>query len=281
MRTLLRWALVLACLSLGAKDLWADHGGGGAGSVALQQTISDKLEPPRTNIFFNFEVNFLDEGVGGYLLYQLQGEYAFTNRFSLGGRIPAYTVWQDFVPDNTRLGDVAIFFKGMPWVSPEKKMSLLLGLDVSFPTGNDTVSLGAGAVVTTPFLTYNKDFGVLKFYVSAVGSFELASIVNPAFSFDLGLVFPVLKGAPKLDLFIGFQGTTFITGDTFTDGSTKAFITPGVLLGITDNWEMSFLGRISVLDTLEFRSDVSFDDFATGLFTDIKAGFMFNVGYRF
>lgn len=281
MKTLLRWVLVLTCLFMGTSKVWAHHGGGGAGAVALQQAISDKLSPPRTNIFFNFEVNSLDDGVGTYLLYQLKGEYAFTPRFSMGARIPFYTVRQEFVPDNDRIGDVALFFQGMPWSSKSKKMSLLTGLDVSFPTGNDTESLGAGTVITTPYLTFIKDFGVLNFFVSVLGSFELASEVNPSLGYEVGLVFPVIKGALPLDLFLGFQATTFITGDTFTDGSTKGFITPGILLELTDHWEAAFLGRISVLDTLSFRSNVSTEDFVTGLFTDIKAGFIFNLGYSF
>lgn len=273
--------LLLVCCVTATRRGWAHHGSGGAGSAGSRQVISERLNAPGRNVFFTFEVNEMDEGVGTYLLYQLQGEYAFTRRFSLGASLPFWTVRQNFVPDNTRIGDVALRLKGLPWSSTTGRMGLLLGLDTSFPTGNNEESLGAGAVTFSPYATFGTDFQVLQVFATATGIFEAAGSVNPTMGYALGLVVPLIKGKVPVKGLLFFQGTTVLEGDTFTSGSSKGFLIPGFLLSLSEHWEASFAGKISVMDTLNFRSDVTSTDFATGLFTDVKAGFIFNLGYIF
>lgn len=277
----LLWVLVGLLSFLGSSPLQAHHGGGGTASLTLNQSVLDRLYPPRSTVYFNFEYNDLDSGGGYTMLYQVRGEYAFLNRFSIGGRIPVWTAENDFASNNTRLGDVALLFKALAWESRTLRMSLLTGLDTTFPTGNDQVSLGAGAITLNPYVTYVKDFDPLDVFVNVLGSFEVDSTVNPTLAFEAGLLIQALRGKVPLSFFLSFQGVTFLASDTFNNGDVKAFIVPGILVEIGDHWEWGLLGRISVVDTLSFQPNVAFNDFVTGLYTDINTSILTNFGYKF
>lgn len=281
MKTTLRALLVVALLLGGISPAWAHHGGGGAGSLSIGQSILDRLYPPRTNLYFNFEFNSLDNGVGYTILNNVRGEYAFFRRFSIGATIPVWTVQNSFLPSNTRIGDVGILFKGEIWESKHLRMNLFGGLNTFFPTGDDQVSLGAGAVSFTPYFTYLKDWGPLDLFVNVLGSFEVSGDVNPTMSYEAGITVTMVKGKLPVSFIVSYQGVTYIVNDTFTGGSTKGYIVPGFLLEVGEHWELAFLGRISVVDTLGLQPNIPFNDFATGLFEDIAGSFVFNLGYRF
>ncbi len=271
---------LLLSVLLWTGEAAAHHGAsGGAGSVS--QTISERLNPPRSNLYFNVAVNSLDEDLGVFLLYQIQGEYAINSRFSLGARIPFYSVRENLLPASDEIGDVALLLKGQVWNDAADRMSLNLGMDVGFPTGNSSVSLGAGAVSFNPYLVFSKDFGVLQVYTALNSSFEAASDVNPTPGYEVGIILPVLEGPKSVNWLFAFQGTTYLANDTFTAGSTKAFAVSGILVRLSEHWEAAALGKISVVDTLNLKSNISFTDFATGLLNDVKGGFNFNLGYIF
>lgn len=281
MRILSIWVLVFSFLLLVGKVTRADHGGEGGGALHIGQSIIDRLYPPRTNFHFDFQFNSLDNGVGHSILNQVMGEYAFLGGFSIGAAIPIWTVQNTFLPSNTRLGDVALLFKGEIWESRSQRMNFFGGLNTSFPTGNDKESLGAGAVAFAPYFTFLKDWDIIDLFVNLGGSFEVASAVNPTLEYELGVNIELIRGKVPLSFFLSYLGVTFIDSDTFFSGSTKGYILPGFLTKIGDHWELAFLGRISVVDTLGFKPDISFKDFATGLFDDIKGSFIFGLGYEF
>jgi hypothetical protein len=281
MKTKIYWLLALVYFLLALPSAWAHHGGGGAAGNLFNQTLTGRLLSPNTNVFFTFQANSIDEGVGTFFLYQIDGEYALNRRFSIGATIPVWTVRQKFTPDNTKLGDVMLRLKGELWRHAQGTANLLMGLDTSFPTGNDEVSLGAGAVGFLPYFSFNKNFKVLQIYTKVAGSFEVDGAVNPTLGYEMALVFPVYQGKPVLDLLLGYQGFTFVDGDTFVEGSSKGYLVPGLFLGLSDHWETSFLTRISVLDTLGLKEDIETKNFVTSFFSDLEFGFMFNLGYRF
>jgi len=282
MKTYVLGVLVLVGILVSSPRTWADHGGGGSASSSSLTSLGERFEPPNSNVFFTFAVDSLDDSLGVVLLYQLQGYYAFTPYFSLGARIPFWSVREDFLPSNDRIGDVALLFKGQVWNSPKRKMALSLGLDIGFPTGNDTESLGAGVVSLIPQLTFNKSFrNDVQFFISVNKTIELGAAINPTLTYETGLQIPVVKGSLPVDFTVAFQGNTWIASDTFINGSTKGYALAGFVLELTDNLEASFIGRISVIDTLRLKTGIPFSDFATGLLSDVRGGFIFNFGYIF
>lgn len=279
-RNTLVGAVLLGIFAIPAA-LLAHHGGGGTASLTLNQSILDRLYPPRSTAYFNFEYNDLDSGGGSTFLYQVRGEYAFLKRFSIGGRIPIWTAENNFTARNTNIGDVGLLFKAIAWESKPLRMNLLTGLDTTFPTGNDQVNLGAGAVTFNPYVTYVKDFDPLDIFINVLGSFEADTDVNPTLAFEVGVLIQALRGKVPLSFFLSIQGINFVSSDTFENGDIKAFVVPGLLVEIGKHWEWGLLGRISIIDTLSFQPNVEFNDFVTGLYTDINASVLTNVGYKF
>lgn len=274
------WCVGLVCF-LTLTPAWAHHGGGGGTTFSGGQTALDRVYPPRTTANFDFEFNFLDNDVGHTLLYQVRGEYAFLQRFSIGALVPVWTADNAFVPDNTRLGDVGLLFKAQVLGSKRLGINWLAGLNTFFPTGNDNISLGAGAFSLAPYMTFLKQWNRLGVYLSAGTTVELAGAINPTLNYEVGLLGKVLTGRVPLTLIFSYQGVTFVQSDTFTEGATKGYLQPGVEVGLGEHWTVTLLGRIGIVDTLSFKNNVSFHDFATGLFSDIEGSFLFNLGYEF
>ena len=272
--------LVLSLLLLPGKMTWAHHGGTGGG-LAIGQSIVDRLYPPRTNVRYVFEFSSLDNGAGHTILNQIRGEYAFWGRFSIGASLPVWTVSNAFLNSNTKLGDVGLLFKAEIWESKRHRMNLFGGLTTTFPTGNDEVSVGAGAVAFTPYFTFLKDWDVIDFFVNVSGNFEADGRVNPTLLYELGVNIEMLKGKVPLSFFLSYQSVVFLVSKGFFPGDMKGYIIPGFLTQIGDHWELSFMGRISIVDNLGIRPGISFNDFATSLFSDIKGSFIFNLGYKF
>jgi len=281
MKTRILWVLAFFCLFLGGGIANADHGGGGAGGKGIAQTILERLYPPQSSVYYSFEYNFLDNDLGYTILNEIRGEYAFKNSYSIGAFIPVWSARNDFIPANTRLGDVGLIFKAEAWESKTHRMNLFTGLNISFPTGNDQINLGAGAVAFYPYITYLKDWDRADVFVNVGGSFEASADVNPSVSYEAGVNIALVKGKVPVSFLVSYSGVTFISSDTFTSGSTKGWIVPGIMLELGEHWEMAFLGRISILDTLSFLQNVSAKNFTTGLYEDIFASAVFSLGYKF
>ncbi len=273
--------LLGAVLLLSLPAAWAHHGGGGGTVFSGGQTALDRINPPSTNVNFDFEFNSLDNNVGHTLLYQVRGEYAFLQRFSIGALIPVWTADNAFLPDNTRLGDVGLLFKAQILQSKRLGINWLGGLNTIFPTGNDDINLGAGAFTMAPYMTVLKDWNRIGLFLSLGSAFELADAINPTLNYEVGVIGKILTGRIPLALILSYQGVSFLESDTFTTGSTKGYLQPGIEVGLGEHWSITLLGRITLLDTLKLKTNIPFTDFATGLFSDINGSFLFNVGYEF
>ena len=254
------------------------HGGGGSG---FYNPFSTQSRPPRTFLSFTFAVDSLDQGLGEVLRYQLAGEYAVHRRFSIGMRLPFLTIRENFLPRSDGLGDIALTFKGLLWALPKRRMNLTLGSGISFPTGSESKGLGAGTVLASPFLNYTMALGPVDFYTTLGSTVALASEASPSFDFNTGFNIPVIKGEIPLHLFLAFQGSTSIRDDVFTSGSTKAYLTPGLILYLRDDLIATFAARVSVLDTLKVKPGVALSKTSTALLSDVRAGFNFNIDYFF
>ena len=280
MRPRILGALFAMCLCLGASAAMAHHGGGGGG-VGASQSVLHLLNPPRSNVYYNFRFNSLRSDQGFSILNEVGGEYAFLHRFSIGFDIPVWTTDNVLLPSVTKLGDIALLFKAEIWRSQKHRVQLLGGLNTGFPTGNDQVSLGAGAVTLTPYLTFLLRRDHFTYFLNLENLFEASSDFNPTFDFDTGFMFPIVRGKLPVSFLISFNGVEYIESDTFSSGSFKGYVIGGFILDITDHWEMVVQGRVSVVDDLNIKPDIPFNDLATGLFADIKGTFGLNLTYQF
>jgi hypothetical protein len=238
-----------------------------------------RFERPRPYAAFSFSVDFLDEDVGEVYTYQVSGEYPIHRRFSLGTRIPFYSVREEFLPSNDKIGDVGLLMRGVLWGS--ESQTLLVGQDVTFPTGSDTESLGAGVVTFNPYLSYLKTFGFIDLYGQSGIVVEAASAINPTLIYQVGLSFSIVRKGLPVDFLLAFQGVSYLASDMFNDGSTKGYLLPGFILKFTKQLEGTFLGKISILDTLKLKPGLSTDDIGVSLLSDVEAGFGFNINYEF
>ncbi|MCC6271977.1 MAG: transporter [Deltaproteobacteria bacterium] len=254
------------------------HGGGGSN---FYNPFSTQSRPPRTFLSFTFNVDALDDGLGEVLRYQLAGEYAVHRRFSVGMRLPFLSIREKFLPRSDGIGDVALSFKGLLWSQPSSRMNLTLGGGFSFPTGDEAKGLGAGDVLVSPFLNYTAGLGPVDFYTTVGTTLAAADQVSPTLDYQVGANIPVIKGKIPLHLFVAFQGSTSVRDDVFASGSTKAYITPGLILYLRDDLITTFGARVSVLDTLEVKPGVALSKTSTSLLSDVLAGFNFNVDYFF
>lgn len=269
------------CLFFGAPLAWAHHGGGGGVGSRVSQSVLQLLYPPRSNVYYNFRFNTLRADQGYSILNEIGGEYAFLERFSIGLSIPIWTTDNVLLPAVTKLGDVTLLFKAQMWESKHLRMNLIGGLNTGFPTGNDQVSVGAGAVTLSPYFTFLLYRNHFNFFVNLETFFEASDDFNPTLSFDTGFIIPIVRGDLPVSFLISFNGVSYIEGDTFASGSFKGFVIGGFILNITDHWQMALQGRISVVDALKLKTNIPFNDLATGLFADVKGTFGLNLGYQF
>ncbi len=282
MRRLLALAALGLCLGAVLPQAAAHHvSGHGGGGSSYYNPFSSSSRPPRTFFSFTFTADSLDQGLGQVYRSQLSGEYAFTRRISVGARLPFLSIREKFLPNSDSIGDVGVSVKGLLWSQPKRRMNLTLGNGFSFPTGNESRGLGAGVVLTSPYLNYTMALGPVDFYATLGTTVALASEPAPSLDYNTGFNIPILKEDIPVHLFIALQGSTSFSDDVFADGSTKAYITPGFIFYIRQNLIATLGARFSVIDTLEVKPGVALAKSSTALLSDVEAGFNFNIDYFF
>jgi hypothetical protein len=254
------------------------HGGGGSN---YYNPFSSSSRPPRTFFSFTFTADNLDQGLGQVYRYQLSGEYAFTRRLSVGARLPFLSIREKFLPDSDSIGDVAVSVKGLLWSKPERRMNLTLGQAFSFPTGDESRGLGAGVVLASPYLNYTMALGPVDYYLTVGTTVGLASEPAPSIDYNTGFNIPLFKEDIPVHFFVALQGSTSFGDDVFTNGSTKAYLTPGFIFFLRQNLIATLGVRVSVIDTLEVKPGVALAKSSTALLSDVEAGFNFNIDYFF
>jgi hypothetical protein len=269
---------LMANLPIALAHHTAGHGGGGS---SFYNPFSTQSRPPRSFVSFTFNADILDDDLGEVYLYQVSGEYAVTRRFSMGVRIPFWSIQEKFLPGTNSIGDLGLTFKGLLWRHPAHRQNLTLGMSTTFPTGSESEGTGAGAVTFSPFLNYTLGLGRVDFYLTLGNTTAAASDPSPSFDFNTGFNIPVLKGKLPVHLFLGFQGSTTLADDVFTNGSTKAYLAPGVILYLKNNLITTFGARVSVMDTLRVKPGVALSKLSPALLSDVKVGANFNVDYFF
>lgn len=268
----------MTCVPQSMAHHVSGHGGGGS---SFYNPFSTQSRPPKTFLSFTFNVDVLDDDLGEVLRYQIAGEYAVNRRFSVGMRVPFLSIREKFLPSSDGIGDIALSFKGLLWSRPERRMNLSLGGGFSFPTGNENEGAGAGTVLVSPYLNYTMALGPVDFYTTLGSTVSASSEASPTIDYNTGFNIPLIRGEIPLHLFVAFQGSTSVRDDVFTNGSTKAYITPGLILYLRKDLITTFGARVSVLDTLKVKPGVALAKTSASLLSDVLAGFNFNVDYFF
>lgn len=230
---------------------------------------------------YTFDWSHLDNGAGDLFLNQVEGEYAIVDWFSVLLRIPVVSLQMNFRPSKTGLGDVAFGLKGR--VLQEGEHQLILGSDFSFPTGNRNDGTGAGAVIAAPFLAYQYDFGPVQVYSSMGTGFELDN--NPELTLlpEAGIAVPIVRQGIPVSAFVSLRGQVFLGDETFTQGSSKVYAVPGLIiypLG-PDGLSLMLSGTFSVVDTLEVTPGEILSNDSLALTQDVLVGATFQINYSF
>jgi hypothetical protein len=121
----------------------------------------------------------------------------------------------------------------------------------------------------------------LDFFVNLESFFEASAAINPTLSYEGGVTIRIIDGNFPVSFRISFNGVSYLGGDTFTTDSFKGYVVSGFILDITKHWQMAVQGRVAVVDGLNLKPNISFNDLATGLFEDVKGNFALNLGYQF
>lgn len=256
------------------------HGGGSG--FYLFNPFSTESRPPKTFVALDLSVDELDDHLGIVAKYQLSGEYALHKRLSVGLRLPFATLRENFLPPDTSIGDVALTFKSLLWQGGKPAMALTFGEVTSFPTGNKQDGFGVGTVVFSPYLTWSAHWHEKIDSFLTLGSSILASDhPEPTFDYSVGISVPLVGGKAPLRGFLALQGSTNLSNDNLTAGSTKAFLTPALIWQMTPKLSTTFGYRVSVIDTLDLKPGVILSPISPLLLTDVRMGFVFNTTYAF
>ncbi|MBL7685922.1 MAG: hypothetical protein JNK65_07820 [Deltaproteobacteria bacterium] len=278
MRPIAQW-LLLFCAFLLSIEAQAHHTAGHlASSSTFYNPFNDSSRPPRSFVDLFFSVDGLDEDLGEIFTTQISGEYALHPRFSIGARLPVISIHDRFLPQKTSIGDVALTLKTL--LLKNKDWFLSAGLDTSFPTGKEADGLGAGEVMFSPFVTLGKNWKYLHGFLT-LGSGIGSKTGRPTFDYSTGLNIPLIKGALPIDLFLAFQGNTYLSSDLFETGSSKAYLKPGLIFHIHSKLTATAGGKISILDTLKGKNGTLFARNSLLLLNDVKGGFIFDLNYSF
>ncbi len=273
--------LVLFFLATSAQAHHTATHGGGTG-FTLFNPFSTESRPPKTFLALDFSADALDDHLGMVVKYQLSGEYAIHPKVSLGLRIPLATLREEFLPKQTSIGDVALTFKTLLWRSSEPAMSLTFGEVTSFPTGNSNDGFGTGVVVFAPYLNWavrwHKKIDTFLTLGSSVSASHEAA---PTVDFATGISVPLVGGKAPLKGLLSLQGSTNLSNDSFSTGSTKAFLTPALIWQMSPKFSTTWGFRVSVIDTLDLKPGVILSPISPLLLTDVKMGFVFNSTYAF
>src|SRR4030095_6788326 len=132
--------------------VWGHHTAGHGGSGSSLSPFSGSSRPPKTFFDLSFTADAFDRERGETFPYQLAGEVAFHRRLAVGARLPFLTLNQEGVSSSTALGDIAVSLKGLIWSDEAREISLNLGTEVSFPTGDESEGFGSGSVSLLPYL---------------------------------------------------------------------------------------------------------------------------------
>ncbi|MFO1519622.1 MAG: hypothetical protein U1F57_08195 [bacterium] len=234
----------------------------------------------RANFSLSLEVDQIKDG-GTVGIYEFFGEYAVHPRFWVGFSVPFWSIRGGLLPSNDHLGDIGLHLKGVIWKHKHPKLALDFGSSFYFPTGNADESLGAGVTVADPFLNLSYEWKRLSFYQWVEGSFQMAEVVNPSLLFETGMNVILIRGALPLHFLLSLQGSTFFVNDKFRDKTTQLYIFSGLSLDLTRHWSATLAGKALVSGDLSLKPNLDATDTATGLLSDVKVGFLFNLGYSF
>lgn len=268
---------VFICATAEAHHV-AGHGGAMASSF---NPYSSQSRPPHTFLDYSFSVDRLDGGLGYVLTYQLAAEYSVTRRIGLGARVPFFTIREKFLPDTDGIGDVAVTAKFLAGEWPLQRLFLTFGSDTSFPTGSESKGTGTGDVTLSPFATLSKGFRHVSLVTTLGTTLALAHQIRPSLDYALTAIIPLVEGALPVDFFLSFQGSTATTSQTFTNGSTKAYLRPAFVFHLTPKLLTTLGAKVSVVDTLEVKPGAPLSKVSTAPLSDVQAGFLFDINYSF
>lgn len=266
-------------------NVQAHHPGHGSsvssGVRSLAGVLSGNgLTKPVSQVYASFELAQQDESLGQIYTYQLGGEYALSQRLSLGGMIPFRYIDSNFRSARGNIGDVEV--SGKYLLLESRDLYFYLNSAWTFPTGNENQGLGRGAVSQSidGFLAYN-----LKEWTLFAGTglaFGYESNWDPQWQMIVGASSPKVL-AKRIKFSLSLLNSLFLKSDVFQNGSGKLFVQPQIHVDIDKKGRLvaTVGGRVSLFDYLSKKSGVTLTNSDNALLSDIKYAGNLGLNYYF
>ena len=229
------------------------HAGHAHPGVGLSHPIVIESPLPETKLRLNY--GFADSGEGVEHVAEVEGEYAFTQNFSIEAVLPYAFVNPDEGSSEHGLGDAILAFKYAPYNWVDRNFLPAVGLEVVLPTGDDDKGIGSDHIVELePFVRLGYWTGKFEF----IGSFAVGIPLNQtseeqdeedfALAYGVSTLYHV---APSLQALVEVDGESVFGAEDVS----ALYVSPGVTFQPYDDKSVSF----GVGVTLPVTDDRDFD----------------------
>ncbi len=239
------------------------HAGHAHPGIDLSHPIVVESPLPETKLRFNYR--FADaDGVEHEL--EVEGEYAFTQNFSIEAVLPYVFVNPDDGDAENGLGNAILAFKFASYAWVDKNVLPAVGLEVILPTGDDEKGIGSDHIVELePFFRLGYWNGPFEFIASVGLGIPLNQTSEESDEEDFELAYGVsvlYHVTPDLQALIELHGESVFgeedehafyvsPGVTFQPFSDKSInVGAGVTLPLTDDRDFDY--AINLMTILHF-----------------------------
>ncbi|HEV7301536.1 MAG TPA: transporter [Tepidisphaeraceae bacterium] len=230
-----------------------DHAGHAHPGVGLSHPIVIESPLPETKLRVNY--SFADTGEGVEHVAELEGEYAFTQNFSIEAVVPYAFVNPEEGPSENGLADAILAFKFASYAWVDSNLLPAVGLEVILPTGDDESGIGSDHIVELePFARlgyWNEKFEI----IGSVGvGIPLNQTSEERDEEDFALAYGVstlYHVAPSLQALIEVHGESVFGAEDVA----ALYVSPGVTFQPFDDKSINFGAGI----TLPITDDRDFD----------------------
>ncbi len=229
------------------------HAGHAHPGIELSHPIIVESPLPETKLKLNY--GFGKGGEGTANVFEAEGEYAFTQNFSIEAVVPYVFVNPEEGSNENGLDNVVLAAKFASYRWVDQRFLPAIGLEVALPTGDDDKGIGSDHVVELePFIRV----GAWREKFEVIGTFAVGIPLNQTSEEKDEEDFEIAVGGSFLYHFTPrLQGLLEVTGEHVAgeEDETAFYLSPGVTFQPFTDPSISF----GVGATLPITDDRDFD----------------------
>lgn len=281
------YALSLSCTLLLSHQAHAHHTSGQQGTSSVRSNLyllhmTQTNEHPKYLASANLGYKTIDRGLGRTMRYDFGFEYGLLSNLSLGANIPILSIREKFLPRVDDLGDISMSIKWTPFPKSKSKFNFGLQNELSIPTGSEDHGSGAGSVGIYPSANLNYRFNqTWNWFTSLGGSLLAESNSQTSINYATGISFMIPGSRLPVSLLAIVSGSTFLNDSSYTSGSTKIYLQPGISFQPTKKLNISALFQLSIMDQLKSKLAGGLSPTDPAILNDIESGFSLLTSLQF